>query len=134
MGHELNACLLQRLHNQLHVLGNLSSWRTLWADLCQILESGEDPQGLHLLPYHLSLLDDGDDLSFDSGHCHGPKLEVTGWKQWPLPMILLLLMEPYQHGYDILNMIIFSYALELMSPGWLHHILGLILNSLLTTA
>ena len=67
-------------------------------------------------------------MSFDSGCGHGPNLEVTGWKQLPLPMILLPSTEPHEHGCDVLNMIIFPYALELMPPGWLHHILGLILN------
>ena len=98
-----------------------------WADLCQVLESCQKPQGLHLPPYHLSFLDNGDNSSFYSGCGHGPNLEVTGWKQWPLPMILLPLMEPHEHGCNVSNVIIFS-GLGLRPPGWLHHILGFILN------
>ena len=109
-------------------LGYLSSWRNLWTYLCQVLESYQDPQGLHFSSCHLSLFDDRNDSSLDSGCGHGSKLEVTGQKQWPSSVILFPLMEPHQHSYNISNMVIFSYTLELVSPSWLHHILGLILN------
>ena len=106
----------------------LSSWRAPWANPHQVLESCQNPQGLHLPLCHLSFLDNGDNSSFDSGCGHGPNLEVTGWKQWPLPMILLPMIEPHKHGCDVSNVIIFSDALELEPPGWLHHILGFTLN------
>ena len=73
----------------------------LWAYLRQVLESGQDPQGLHLPLCHVSLFDDRNDSSLDGGWVQSPKLEVTGWKQWPCSMLLLPLTEPHQHGYNI---------------------------------
>ena len=77
---------------------------------------------------HVGFFDDRNDSSLDGGHGQSPKLEVTGWKQRPQSVFLLPLMGPHQHGYNILNKVIFSYTLEFMSPSWFHHILGLILD------
>ena len=79
-------------------------------------------------PCHLGFLDNRDNSSLDSGCGHGLILEVTGCKQWPLPMILFPSLEPHAHGCNVSSVIIFSDALELKPPGQLHHILGFILN------
>ena len=113
MGHERDVHLLQGPHIRLYTLGNLSSWRAPWADLCQVLESCQNPKGLHLPRVISASLIMGDNSSFNSGCGHSPNLEVTGWKQWPLSMILFPSTEPHEHGCDVSNVIIFSGALEL---------------------
>ena len=48
-------------------------------------------------------------------------------------MFLLPLMKPHQHGYDVSNVVSLSYVLELLPPGWFHHILDLIFNPGMTS-